>query len=170
MLNSKFRPNNDVEIHCWTFSWRFSEECFPPCSSQKNPVERNFVRWNRRLEQNLLCTTLHVVLRVIFNLKPSRHHKVTPTADSQRAIFHHWIQYDVFRKLHSPLFSVMNSYCEFIIIKLNSWIQIEYNQLLYLNPYTYEFMYGFRIFKNLNLFKWIHILMNVYIHFIYEFI
>ena len=31
MHNSKCRPNNDMEIRCWRFSWRFCEECFPPC-------------------------------------------------------------------------------------------------------------------------------------------
>ena len=61
------------------------------------------------------------------------------------AIFHYWIQYYEFRTLNSHLFSVMNSYYEFIIMKSNSWIQIEYNEFLYLNSYIYEFIYEIRI-------------------------
>ena len=49
-----------------------------------------------------------------------------------------------------------------------SWIHIGYNEFLYLNSHTYEFIYEFRIYT----FEFIHmnyILLNSYIHFTYEF-
>ena len=70
------------------------------------------------------------------------------------AIFHYWIQYHEFRKLNSHLFSVMNSYYEIILMKSNSWIQIEYNEFLYLNSYIYEFIYEFRILSVKCAFHW----------------
>ena len=99
------------------------------------------------------------------------------------AIFHYWIQFHEFRTLNSHLFSVINSYYEFIIMNSNSWIQIEYNEFLYLNSYIYEFIYEFRIhtfeFIYMNSYThefiysfhiWIQMYMNSYNHFIYEFI
>ena len=68
------------------------------------------------------------------------------------------IQYYVFRILNSQWFSVMNSYYEFIIMKSNSWIQIEYNEFLYLNSYFYEFIHEFRIYT------FVFICMNSYTH------
>ena len=91
--------------------------------------------------------------------------------------FHYWIQYHEFRTLNSHLFSVMNSYYEFIMMKSNSWIQIEYNEFLYLNSYTYKFTYEFNnnncIYMNsyLNSYKlWIHIIFHIWIHIFHEFI
>ena len=68
-------------------------------------------------------------------------------------------------------------------MKLNSWIQIEYNEFLCLNSYIYEFIYEFRIhtfeliYMNSytpefiqSFYLWIQIYMNSYNHFIYEFI
>ena len=101
-----------------------------------------------------------------------------------------WIQNIEF----SSIFS--NVYYEFIIMKSDSWIQIEYNEFLYLNSCTYKFMYEFRIYTFeliyinaytyefiyysfhiwIHVYIWIHMLhmnscMNsyVYTHFIYEF-
>ena len=83
----------------------------------------------------------------------------------------------------SHLFSVMNSYYEFIIMKSTPWIQIEYNEFLYLISYIYEFIYEFRIhtfeFISMNSYThefiysfhiWIQMYMNSCNHFIYEFI
>ena len=84
----------------------------------------------------------------------------------------------------------MNSYSEFIIMKSNSWIKIEYNEFSYLNSYTYEFIYELGIhtfeFIYMNSYThefiysfhiwihimiiWIHMYMNSYDFFIYEFI
>ena len=79
------------------------------------------------------------------------------------AIFHYWIQYHEFRTLNSHLFSVLNSYHEFMLMKSYSWIQIGYNEFLYLNSYTFEFIWEFRIYT----FEFIH--MNSYIHLTNEF-
>ena len=59
------------------------------------------------------------------------------------AIFHYWIRYYEFRLLNSHLFSVMNSYHEFMLMKSDSWIQIGYT---------------------MNFYIWIHILTKLWIH------
>ena len=53
-----------------------------------------------------------------------------------------------------------------MLMKSDSWIQIGYNEFLYLNSYTYEFIHEFWICS----YAWIHTRMNSYIHFIYVFI
>ena len=62
------------------------------------------------------------------------------------------------------IFSVMNSYHEFTCMKSDSWIQIGYCESVYLNSYTYEFIYEFKIYT----FEFKY--MNSCIHFIYEII
>ena len=89
---------------------------------------------------------------------------------NSHATFHYSIQYQEFRILNSHPFSVMNSYCEFIIMKSNPWIQ----QWILISEFIYLWfvMNWYKNSESINQksYTWIHVLMNSYIHFIYEFI
>ena len=97
----------------------------------------------------------------------------------------HWIlvYFSVMNSHYGFIIMKSNSYYEFIIMKSKSWIQIEYNEFLYLNSYIYEFIYEFRIITFESIYMnsytreficsfhiWIQMYMSSYNHFIYEFI
>ena len=52
----------------------------------------------------------------------------------------------------------MNSYHEYMFMKSDSWIQMGYNEFLYLNSHAYEFIWEFIYSFHI----WIHIHMNSY--------
>ena len=78
-------------------------------------------------------------------------------------VFHYWIQYHKFRIL--IFFSIFSH--EFILwIHIFEFIYVN-SEPMHMNSYAYEFINSESI--HMNLFTWICILMNSYIHFIYEF-
>ena len=79
-------------------------------------------------------------------------------------MFHYWIQYCEFRTLNSLWFSIMNSYHNVIFLNSDSWTQIWYCEFRYMNSYTHQFIYLFRIYT----YEFIY--MNLYTHeFIFSF-
>ena len=88
------------------------------------------------------------------------------------SIFHFWIQYGEFRFnfriLNSYLFSVMNSYYEYISISLCMWIFQSLN--IWTSIWIHILMNSYTNSEsiNMNSYPWTHILMNSYDHFIYN--